>query len=88
MKRMRVLCPVSIGNGKTLWRTLGNAFPNRDGSMNVYLDSLPVNGKLQLRPWDEQPPWEKKDGHGAASSSSLFADRGSEAESEREREPF
>ena len=47
-----VLCPIER-DGKTFWQRLGVAFVNRDESLNVYLDGLPVNGKLQLRDWDE-----------------------------------
>ena len=34
---------------KSFWRQLGVAFLNRDGSINILLDALPVNGKLQIR---------------------------------------
>lgn len=53
-KRMKVLCPVNKGDDKkAVWRTLGIAFENKDGSINVYLDAYPVNGKLQLREFDD-----------------------------------
>ena len=49
---------VDRGEGKKpLWIRIGTAFPNRDGSMNVHLDALPVNGKLQIRdyvPFDDR----------------------------------
>jgi hypothetical protein len=28
---------------------VGVAFPNRDGSLNVLLDALPLSGRLQIR---------------------------------------
>jgi hypothetical protein len=34
---------------KTYWNRVGSAFENKDGSVNVYLTALPVNGKLQIR---------------------------------------
>jgi hypothetical protein len=34
---------------RPFWVRLGTAFQNKDGSLNVYLDALPVNGKLQIR---------------------------------------
>ena len=34
---------------KALWTRVGTAFTNKDGSINVYLAALPVNGKLQIR---------------------------------------
>jgi hypothetical protein len=39
----------SQGETKSFWVRVGVAFTNRDGSINVFLDALPVNGKLQLR---------------------------------------
>jgi hypothetical protein len=37
------------GREKTRWTRVGVAFPNRDGSINVLLDALPVTGRLQIR---------------------------------------
>ncbi len=54
VRRMfKVLCPIER-NGKTYWQRLGSGFPNRDQSINMYLDALPTNGKLQLREVDEE----------------------------------
>ena len=44
--------------GKAFWVKIGTAFENRDGSINVYLDAFPVNGKLQIR---EKKDKEKKE---------------------------
>lgn len=40
-------------NGKSNWQKCGVAFVNKDGSLNVVLDSLPINGKLHVR--DRKP---------------------------------
>lgn len=38
------------GDGKNeIWVKAGAAFVNRDGSMNVYLDVLPLDGRLHVR---------------------------------------
>jgi len=37
------------GWDKGIWTRIGTAFDNRDGSLNIFLDALPVNGKLQVR---------------------------------------
>ena len=43
------------GNNKTMWVKAGSAWVNRDGSINVYLDVLPLDGKLHIRePVDEK----------------------------------
>ncbi|MFO0590483.1 MAG: hypothetical protein U0441_23275 [Polyangiaceae bacterium] len=34
---------------KTFWTRVGSAFVNKDGSINVFLEALPVSGRLQLR---------------------------------------
>lgn len=34
---------------RNIWVKAGSAFMNRDGSVNVYLDVLPIDGKLHVR---------------------------------------
>lgn len=46
-------------DGRKFWVRVGAAFVNRDGSLNVRLDAMPVNGQLHIR--DYQPP-ENRDG--------------------------
>lgn len=44
---------------KSFWTRIGRAFFNRDGSINVLLDALPLGRKLQLReakPKEERTP--------------------------------
>jgi hypothetical protein len=44
-------------DGRKFWLRIGAAFENRDGSLNVHLDAMPVNGQLQIReyvPADER----------------------------------
>lgn len=48
MKRFVVFAEKKIPGGTVLTRA-GNAVENRDGSINVYLDVLPTNGKLIIR---------------------------------------
>jgi hypothetical protein len=38
---------------KSYWTRVGVAYTNRDGSINLNLDALPVSGRLQIRT-DEQ----------------------------------
>jgi hypothetical protein len=45
------------GTEKKFWIRVGTAFVNRDESLTVKLDSLPVNGQLQIR--DADPAWRK-----------------------------
>jgi hypothetical protein len=44
---------VNKPDGRDLFMRVGNAFPNRDGSLTLLLDAIPMSGKLQVR--DYQP---------------------------------
>ena len=48
-KRLQVFSIKSDANGATMWVKAGSAWVNRDGSMNVYLDMLPLDGRLHIR---------------------------------------
>jgi hypothetical protein len=43
---------VDRGQGKAIWVRVGVGFTNRDGSLNLRLDALPVSGTLQVREWE------------------------------------
>jgi hypothetical protein len=45
-------------NNRTQWVRIGTAFENRDGSLRVLLDALPVNGTLHIR--DSEPKVEER----------------------------
>ncbi|MCC6809584.1 MAG: hypothetical protein IT381_19295 [Deltaproteobacteria bacterium] len=36
-------------NNKSWWTKLGRGYLNKDASINLFLDALPANGKLQVR---------------------------------------
>jgi hypothetical protein len=68
-KMWKVLCPIAGKDGTTAyWARLGNAHTNRDESINVYLDTLPTNGKIQLREWTEQELRERSEKRGSYQS--------------------
>lgn len=46
--RLTVFSVRQSANG-SVWVRAGSAWTNRDGSLNVYLDVLPLDGKLHLR---------------------------------------
>lgn len=48
----RIAYTVRENGDKSYWTRIGVAFTNRDGSVTVRLDALPVNGVIQIR--DEQ----------------------------------
>ena len=37
------------GNKVSFWNRIGAAWTNRDGSINLQLNSIPLDGKIQLR---------------------------------------
>ena len=47
-KRLAVFS-IREGKGGTVWVRAGSAFVNRDGSLNVLLDVLPLDGRLHVR---------------------------------------
>ncbi|MCL2449560.1 MAG: hypothetical protein FWD17_11480 [Polyangiaceae bacterium] len=49
---------VDRGQGKSFWVRIGVGFTNRDGSINLRLDAIPVNGTLQIREWND--PFERR----------------------------
>lgn len=52
-KQMKtVFTVVERGPGKSFWTRIGVGFVNRDGSLNLHLDAVPINGKLQVRDWE------------------------------------
>ncbi|APS00488.1 hypothetical protein [Pajaroellobacter abortibovis] len=40
--------------GKTHWTRVSMGSANSDGSINVRLDAIPINGTLQLRDWERR----------------------------------
>ena len=56
-KSKAVYTIIDKGSNKSIWVRLGWAHLNSDGSYNVILDALPVNGKLQIRDWQPRDVW-------------------------------
>ncbi len=55
MKSVWTIVERAQGNGgptKSYWTRVGVGFVNRDGSINLHLDAVPINGKLQVREWE------------------------------------
>jgi hypothetical protein len=59
-KRLAVFS-IRENKGGSVWVRAGSAFVNKDGSLNLLLDVLPLDGKLHVR-----EAGEKKDGATAA----------------------
>lgn len=39
-----------IGDRNPVWTKVGVAFTNRDGTVSIVLDVVPLDGRVQLRP--------------------------------------
>ena len=55
---------VVFKEGEGHWREVGAAFTNADDSINIYLDAVPVSGRLQIR--DARPPKQEQGMEGGA----------------------
>ncbi|MBN1916282.1 MAG: hypothetical protein JW889_00115 [Verrucomicrobia bacterium] len=64
--KVKIVYVVSERSGKHYWNRIGIAFLNRDGSINVKLDAVPVKGEMCIR--DYVP---KDDSHGLAGNRDL-----------------
>lgn len=47
--KMKVAYVINKRNGKNHWTRIGVGFVNRDGSINIKLEAVPVSGELQIR---------------------------------------
>jgi hypothetical protein len=59
----KVAYVITERNDQKYWNRIGVAFTNKDGSINVKLDALPLGGQLQLRDYE---PREELDAANAA----------------------
>ena len=48
-KRLQVFSIRTGAKGGSIWVRAGSAFINKDGSINVHLDVLPLDGRLHVR---------------------------------------
>ena len=47
--KLKIVYNICERKGKTSWFPIGRGFLNADGSMDVKLTSLPIDGKLHIR---------------------------------------
>lgn len=52
--------------GKDFWTRIGVCFVNRDGSMNLKLNALPLGGEIHIREEERQQPGATRQGRTAA----------------------
>ena len=47
--RMKIVYAITEKGEKSYWTRIGVAYTNRDNSITVKLDALPISGTLQIR---------------------------------------
>ena len=47
--KMKIVYVINERDGRNYWTRIGVAFVNRDGSLNVKLEAVPVAGVMQIR---------------------------------------
>jgi len=57
-----VFTVVERSGGKSYWTRVGVGFVNRDGSITLKLDAIPVNGTLQVREWESREDGPRRTG--------------------------
>jgi hypothetical protein len=59
MKAVWTIVERGQGNGmtKSYWTRVGVGFVNKDGSITLKLDCIPISGTLQVREWE---PYERR----------------------------
>lgn len=61
-RRYKVVYTIVENRERKFWLRVGVGFENRDGSWNIRLDAVPVNGTLHMRDPD---PADQRDGSGS-----------------------
>ena len=60
--KYKVCYVITERNDKTYWNRIGVAFTNKDGSLNVKLDALPIGGTLQIRDYEPREEFDSNGG--------------------------
>lgn len=59
-KEIKAVYAITERGGKSYWTRIGIGFVNRDQSITVKLDAVPVSGQIQIREWDSQRDYSDK----------------------------
>lgn len=64
--KMKIVYVITERGGRNFWNRCGVAFVNSDGSLNVKLEAIPVNGEVHIRdyvPREEPAGISARNGH-------------------------
>ncbi len=75
-KNLKIVYTITERGERSFWHRIGVGYVNRDGSLNIKLDAMPVNGTMHVRDWtarDEMPAQEGRKGPNGSNGSSRSA---------------
>lgn len=52
--KMKIVYVISQSGDRSFWTRVGVAFVNRDGSLNVKLNCVPITGEMHIRDYEPQ----------------------------------
>jgi len=52
VNKMKTVYTVTERGGRSYWTRIGVGFTNRDGSINLRLEAVPVSGTMQVRDYE------------------------------------
>lgn len=52
-QKMKLVYAITEHHQRSTWNKVGVGFVNADGSINIKLQALPINGELQIRDYVE-----------------------------------
>jgi hypothetical protein len=55
---MKMVYAITERGGRSFWTKIGVGFMNKDGSITLKLDAIPVSGQVQVRDWEDN--WERR----------------------------
>lgn len=77
-KQLKIVYNITERGDRSFWNRIGVAYENRDGSLNIKLDAVPVNGTMQVRDWTprdeanaQEPAKPRTNGSSRSASSQL-----------------
>ena len=48
---LKIVYNITERGERSFWNRIGVAYVNKDGSLNIKLDAVPVNGTMHVRDW-------------------------------------
>jgi len=72
-KQLKIVYTITERGEKHFWNRIGVGYVNRDGSLNIKLDAMPVNGTMHVRDWTSRDDVSVPEGQSRTNGSSRSA---------------